>query len=332
MKKALLISLAFLFIYITSTAQKSFEVGIGTGVTHYFGDLGNESVIQWGSTSPGVQITFRNFLGKGSGLSYYPALNVELRFSWNRLQYDETKPVGNQSGFDLRNYGRGLSFRNDLFGTSVHATYTFYQDKFAPLHLQGPAFYIFTGIGVYYGQPKADLFNGSIDINNRYFFWPDGTVRDAPWEGGQGTGNIIPKDGVYETNLADWMTEGAGYKNEPSQNDPYSFINLAIPMGFGFRIGLSKAVTLSTEFGYYFFFTDFLDDVSDAYPTYDEINANFPNDPVNQALALYISDPTGLGNAGYPGPATSPRGNPLLKDAFTFINVEVAYKFNLRRR
>lgn len=63
------------------------------------------------------------------------------------------------------------------------------------------------------------------------------------------------------------------------------------------------------------FFTDFLDDVSDQYPTYSEINANFPNDPVKQAMALYISDPTGYGNSGYPGPATSRRGNPAKKDA-----------------
>jgi hypothetical protein len=79
------------------------------------------------------------------------------------------------------------------------------------------------------------------------------------------------------------------------------------------------------------FFTDFIDDVSDAYPTHAEINANFPNDPVKQELALYISDPTGFGNSGYPGPATSPRGNPSKKDAHSFISLEIAYKFEFRK-
>mgnify|MGYP001826418532 CR=1 FL=1 len=323
------IVLAFFSCISIASAQQSFQVGIGTGITHFYGDLGNEPVVQWGSTQPGVSVTIRNFLPKpASGLAYYPAFNVELRFTWNRLQYDETKPIGSQTGFDLRNYGRGLGFRNDLFGASIHGTYTFYQNKSVPLHMQGPALFVFGGVGMFYGKPKADLFMGSIDMANRYYFWFDGTVRDAPQESGQG--NIIQKDGVYETNLADWMTEGAGYKSEPSNSSPYNFMNVGFPVGFGIRQGLTPQITLSMDFGYYFFLTDFLDDVSDAYPTYAEINANFPNDPVKQALALYISDPTGWGTNGYPGPATSRRGNPVYKDAFTFINLEVAYTFRMR--
>jgi hypothetical protein len=134
-----------------------------------------------------------------------------------------------------------------------------------------------------------------------------------------------------KTNLADWYTEGKDYQGESGSKSVYNFINVAIPMGIGVRYGVSKKITISTEFGYYMFFTDFIDDVSDAYPTHAEINNNFPNDPNMQALALYISDPTGFGNSGYPGPATSPRGNPGKKDAHSFINLEVAYKFEFRK-
>ena len=33
-------------------------------------------------------------------------------------------------------------------------------------------------------------------------------------------------------------------------------------MGVGIRYGVSKKITVSTEFGYYMFFTDFIDDVT----------------------------------------------------------------------
>jgi hypothetical protein len=322
MKKIALILLALISSITFTYGQRSFQVGIGGGITNYYGDLGNEPVVQWGSTQPGVAITVRNFLGRfNNGISKYPAFSMEFRFSWNRLQYDETKPIGSQSGFELRNYGRGISFRNDLFGAAVSGTYTFYQNKLVPLHMQGPAIFISAGIGAYYGKPKADLFRGDIDIANKYYFWYDGTIRDSPVESGQG--NIIEKDGTYETNLADWLTEGS--------SDKYSYLNVGFPLALGFRQGISESITLSLEFGYYLFVTDFLDDVSDSYPTVDEINANFPNDPTSQALALYISDPTGLGNSGYPGPATSQRGNPSFKDTYSFLNLEVAYTFNLKK-
>lgn len=307
-------------------------MGISGGVSNYFGDLGNESWFQTSSSQPGAAITFRNFLGSSaySGNLYRP-LSVEVRLSWNRLQYDEVKPIGGRTGWELRNYGRGIGFRNDLFGTAVHVTYTLYSNARLPLHKQHAAFFVFTGIGAYYGKPKADLFRGEIDIKNRYYIWSDGTVRDAPDEGMGSSGNIIEKDGEYETNLADWFTEGDNYQGEASKKSTYNFINTGIPMGVGIRYGISKKLTLSTEFGYYMFFTDFIDDVSDQYPTYAEVNANFPNDPVKQALAIYISDPTGFGNSGYPSPATSPRGNPGKKDAHSYINLELAYKFEFRK-
>ena len=103
-------------------------------------------------------------------------------------------------------------------------------------------------------------------------------------------------------------------------------------MGVGIRYGLTKKTTLSVEFGYYKFMTDFLDDASDAYASYDEINAMYPGDPRKQELARYISDPTGKGTIGYPGPATSPRANSKTTDGYTFINMEVAYKFEFDPR
>jgi hypothetical protein len=331
MKKLLLTFSILMLIGSTGIAQRSFEMGLSGGITNYFGDLGNEPWFQASSTQPGVALTLRNFLGTSAytGNLYRP-LSAEIRFSYNRLQYDETKPIGDQQGWELKNYGRGIGFRNDLFGVATHITYTFFSNPRIPLYKQHAAFFVFTGVGVYYGKPKADLFRGDIDPDNRYFFWPDGTIRDAAYEGSFSSANIIDKDGEYETNLADWHTEGNSANGEAAKSKSYSYFNIGIPVGLGIRYGISKKVTISTELGYYFFFTDFIDDVSDAYPTYAEVNALYPNDPVKQELALYISDPTGFGNSGYPNPATSPRGNPNKKDMHSYINIEVAYKFEFR--
>jgi len=327
MKKYFLLSLLFLNS-VYAIGQQSLDIGLAAGTTNYFGDLGNEEFFQKSSMSPGIALTVRNLIAPSeiSGMKYTP-FNVEARLSWHRIQYDESQPVNGNQGFELQNYGRGLGFRNDLFGVSTHFSYTYYPNRRLPLHKQGMAFFAYTGVGIYYGRPKADLFNGDIDINNRYFFWNDGTIRDAAQSTGQG--NVIEKDGKYETDLIDWRTEGQGAYDETSMSKKmYSPWHIGIPVAIGFRYGVNKNVTLSIEFGYYYFFTDYLDDASKAYATNKQIDQHFAGDPVKQEIAKYISDPTGFGTDGFPGPRTSRRGNPGLNDTYSFINFEFAYKID----
>ena len=326
MKKPLL-SLICLFSVLTLStfAQRALDFGVSTGITNYFGDLGNDEFFQASSTRPGVALTVRNLLAPNALTgNQYSAFNVEARLSWHRIGYDETQRIGPRSGFELRNYGRGLSFRTDIIGLSGHVTYTYYPNKRMPLYKQHGVIFFFTGAGVFYADPKADLFMGSIDPSHRYYFWQDGTTRDHPQS--DGFGNVIEKDGKYETHLRDWHTEGQGAANEGKGKKNYSPFHVGIPVGMGFRFGITPLLTYSIEFGYYHFFTDYLDDASTSYATYKDIEEAYPNDPEKQALAKYISDPTGYGTNGYEGTATSQRGNPKLKDSYSFINMEIAYR------
>lgn len=313
-------------VFTQTQAQRTMQMGVSLGASNYFGDLGNDEFFQASSTRPGGAITFRNFLNNPmhSGFQYQP-FDVEARFSWHRIGYDETKPIGGRSGYDLRNYGRGLSFRTDVYGFSTHISYTLYSNRRKPLHSQGAAMFFYAGIGIYYAQPKADLFQGDIDINNRYYFWSDGTTRDQAET--TGSGNVIKKDGKYETNLDDWRTEGQGYTSELGQKRPYNLCHIGFPLGFGWRFGISKNMNVSAEFSYLKFVTDYLDDVSDAYSTNEDIAANFP-DAKDQEIAKYISDPTGRGTDGYEGPQTSQRGNKRKSDGYTFISLELSYKLD----
>lgn len=325
--------IAFIFLLFSgyTFGQRTADVGISGGIVHYIGDLANEKTIPFSSMNAGSAITIRNFIGNSrhSGMQSRK-LDLQLRFSWHRLQYDETAPIGDKQGMELRNYLRGINFRNDLFGTEVGFTYNITPNANIRLAKPKMTYYFMAGVGVFYGKPKADLFRGDVDINNRYFYWSDGTVRDAA-ENTKGIGNVISKDGKYETDLSQWRTEGQGFSKEVTGNKPYSNWSIGFPMGVGIRYMYNRLLTLSVEFSYYYFLTDYLDDVSSRYATYDELKSSFP-DQTRFELAKYISDPTGRGTNGYIGPATSPRGNPSLKDGFTYFSLEASYKLIWKKK
>lgn len=312
------------------TAQRTANIAVSGGVVNYVGDLGNEILFPYSSANTGSAVTICDFLNdpRKSG-TRFSVFDMQLRFSWHRLQYDEASSIGNKKGIDLRNYKRGIGFRNDLFGSEVDFTYNIYPNHFAPLIKQKFSFFFLAGIGIFYGQPKADLFNGSQSLANRYYFWNDGTIRDVA-ENSNGIGNVIKKDGIYETNLRDWHTEGQGYNREIHTTKPYNNFNIGFPFGGGVRYLYNKVLTFSAEFNYYYFLTDYLDDVSNRYATYEELKASFP-DAVNFELAKYIADPTGKGTNGIIANA-SQRGNPNKKDSFTYVSLEASYKITWKKK
>jgi hypothetical protein len=313
------------FVLASATyAQRHLEVGVSGGITHYYGDLGNiDGPIQWNSARPGTTITFRDFLNNKKRY-VTRSLTTEARLSWFRIGYDETSPIKGVEVKDLKNYRRGLSFRNDLVGASGHLVLNAYREPFTPLFQQRFFMYFHIGLGVYHGRPKADLFRGGTDLANRYHFWEDGTVRDAPRN--TPGANVIQRDGTYETDLYSWLTEGGEGAGEKGRDTRFSPWHVGIPMGAGLRVMATRKLSIGIEYCYLMFMTDMLDDVSDRYSTFDEIDATYTS-TVDQELARYISDPTGWGTNGELGLATSRRGNPGLLDSFSYFSLEVSYKF-----
>lgn len=323
-KPVLYFFLAALVFAQPVSAQRNLEVGLAVGGDHFSGDLGNwDGAVQWNGIRPAMSITFRDYLNNPKRY-ITRALTTETRLSWHRLGYNEVDPTGGKSGIELRNYRRGLNFRNDLFGISQHLVLNMYREPFQPLYEQKFFAYSFIGVGLFYGRPKADLFNGSQDLSNRYFFWEDGTVRDKPR--GDVSGQVVGQDGNYETDLYDWATEGNGLGQEAKVLDKPSPWHVGIPVGLGIRYMVTRELAVGAEFSYYMFFTDLLDGVSDRYATYDEIGKMYA-DSTQQYLARYISDPTGWGSNGKAGKFTSRRGNPGLPDSFSYFTFEISYKF-----
>lgn len=316
--------LSALLLASTAHTQRHLEVGISSGITHYYGDLGNiDGPIQWNSARPGTTITFRDFLNNKKRY-VTRSLTTEARLSWFRIGYDETAPINGVEAKDLRNYKRGLSFRNDLVGASGHLVLNAYREPFTPLFQQRFFMYFHIGVGVYHGRPKADLFRGEVDPANKYYFWEDGTIRDAP-RNTPGAA-VIERDGTYETDLYSWVTEGGAGAGETARTQRFSPWHVGVPLGAGIRVMATRKLSIGLEYCYMMFMTDMLDDVSDRYATYDEIDAVYTSDR-DRDLARYISDPTGWGTNGEIGVVTSQRGNPGLLDSFSFLSLEVSYKF-----
>lgn len=311
----------------TLLAQRNLEVGISTGVTQYYGDLGNwNGQVQWNSTRPALNITFRDFFNNPKRY-VTRSLTMECRLSWFRIGYNEVQPTGGESGIGLHNFKRGLNFRNDLFGASAHMVLNAYREPFTPLFKQRFFMYFHLGIGMYYGRPKADLFRGDPDLSNRYYYWEDGSIRDTPRGSAEGT--VIEQDGKYETDLYSWTIEGRGKGSSSTIQERTSPWNIGIPMGCGIRYMVTRKMSIGAEFSYYMFLTDMLDAVSERYLTYDEIGQVYA-DSTQQYLARYISDPTGWGTDGTQGFRTSQRGKPGLQDNFSYFSFEVSYKLDRR--
>ncbi|MBL7963204.1 MAG: hypothetical protein JNM31_05080 [Flavobacteriales bacterium] len=314
---------------ITAHAQRNLEVGLSTGVTHYYGDLGNwDGPMQWNSIRPGMAVTFRDFLNNPNRY-VTRALTVEGRLSWHRIGYDETEPTGGMSGRELRNFGRGLNFRTDLFGASGHLVLNAYREPYKPLFEQRFFMYFFVGVGVFYGRPKGDLFRGSQEMDNMYHYWSDGTIRDMAQDNpNAGGAQVVERDGTYETDLYNWRTEGGWVTPEGNVMKGPSPWHIGFPWGLGVRYLVTKQISVGAEFCYYSFLSDKLDDVSERYATWDEISRAFPGDTARQQMARYISDPSGWGTDGTTNPTiTSQRGNPALPDYFSYLSFEVSYKF-----
>lgn len=318
------VSLLTLVVALSTSAQRHVEVGLSTGVTHYYGDLGNwDSQVQWNSMRPAVNLTFRDFFNNPKRY-VTRSITMEARLSWFRIGYNEAEPTGGLSGVQLHNWRRGLNFRTDLVGASGHLVLNAYREPFTPLFKQRFFMFFYLGAGIYHGRPKADLFRGEVSADNKYYFWEDGTIRDQP-RGTPGA-QVVEQDGEYETDLYSWVTEGRGKGRNTSVVERSSPWHVGIPMGMGIRYMITRELSIGAEFSYYMFITDMLDNVSERYATYDEIGGVYA-DSTQQFLARYISDPTGWGTNGNISGGTSNRGNPGLPDNFSYFAFEVSYKF-----
>ena len=143
---------------------------------------------------------------------------------------------------------KNLNFRSNIlsFGFNIHYS-------FKPW-LKNKFFEPFVSLGIETLQfdTKADysyVLNGK---NGRYYYWTDGTIRDAPQDVNP-FANIVPRSFVYDTDLRRKNQSGLGN---------YSQFTVAFPIDIGIDFKVSNRVSLRAATSLHYALTNSIDDLS----------------------------------------------------------------------
>ncbi len=204
------------------------------------------------------------------------------------------------SGYDVLTgrKDRALNFMSELKTAQLELAFRMDNGKLLNYNARfAPFFTIGVGMGQY--DVFGDLYSAS---GSRYYYWNDGTIRDQA-EGGSSasTANVISTDGNFETRLTDLATEDGKPKDQ---------LFIFIPARIGLKWRICDRMAAELYYGFNWTFTDWIDDVHDAYP-----QRPASNDPA------YISNPTGR---------SGQRGDPSTNDKYQSIGLNLAYYFGRR--
>ena len=149
--------------------------------------------------------------------------------------------VGRLEGDDFESeensgtYARNLHFRNDILELTLTNTLDLI-GSYGKYQKRAPFTpYLFYGIGLVHHNPKAKI---PVNQGNEWI------------------------------ELQPLGTEGQG---RPGYGDPYSKIQLALPLGLGLKWSINDRMDIAIESGVRFTFFDHLDDVSGQYPDLDDL-------------------------------------------------------------
>lgn len=116
-------------------------------------------------------------------------------------------------------------------------------------------------------------------------------------------------------NLTDIGTEGQ--QSDLSGRKPYKKIQLAVPIGGGFKYSTPNGYAIYAEVAYRYAFTDYIDDVSTAYVD----NILLGDDPI----ATQLADRSGEVTTPLIGIEGKQRGSSVDNDGYLMLNVGVLY-------
>lgn len=308
MKRIYLYVLSGILIFpLLSFSQSSrwkrtrYEIVGGIGATAFMGELGGGDVSS-------------HFISDFDFVAQRPLLNAGLRYKLlEPLAVRAGLSYGWVSGNDafsenIYKLDRNLSFRSPLveFATQlefsiikepVNNRYSLRRRRRRSFSLKNIMVntYIFTGIGGFYFNPKG--------------------LDDGP----EGTGKWVA--------LQPLGTEGQGLMEG---REKYSRIQLAVPLGLGFKYNINRQISLGIEFGARYTFTDYIDDVSTTYIDYNWMASNNALAARMADKSLWSENPL-EGKAGIPYDAGGQRGQSKYNDFYMFSMVTVAYKLRTGR-
>ncbi len=238
----------------------------------------------------GVTNSFGDINNSLESMAYFkPAAGAFFRYNPNpRIGYYLGVAGGQTLGYDsisgnAYQVRRNLSFRTNIYEASGRLDF-----NFLPLEREKPKYwfspFLFMGLSVYYFNPQ-----GLVDSN-----WVD---------------------------LQPLGTEGQQFP-ELTGNEKYNRVQVAIPMGGGFKFALNKNLTVGIESNWHWLFTDYLDDVSKTY-----VDPSILATGTDGALAVQMADRStevDLLPLGEPG---KQRGDSQHNDKYMYTGIFLSYTF-----
>ncbi len=263
------------------------ELHFGIGPSNFLGELGGADQV---GTNYFKDLEFgQTRLAVAAGLRYklsqMLALNTKLSYGKVSGSDDLTKEF-------FRNY-RNLDFKTNIWEASTNLEIAFIREQVGHRYrLKGVrgqrgfeiSAYGFVGVGVFYFNPKGSL-------------------------------------GDEYVNLQSLGTEGQGIS---STRKKYSKVQLAIPLGIGFKYAIDRRWGVGLEYGIRKTFTDYIDDASKTYYDNNEILS------FNGAVAAAMADKSDQ-EFPYITAAGQQRGDPRDKDAYMFAIISINYKIRTGR-
>jgi hypothetical protein len=215
-------------------------LGIALNALNYYGDLApkpSKFSTDISFTRPAVGLAFSHRFG--------PRYTISASFMYGTLKgADSESADANDIGNGLYRYQRNLSFRNRIKELSVVASFDLFSNMATYISRVNWTPYGFVGVAGFLHNPQA--LAPATDLN----------------------GNPLPEAGQW-VNLQSLGTEGQKATLEASDANSgintYKKFQVAIPFGIGVRFRLNEVLDLSTELGFRYLFTDYIDDVSKNY-------------------------------------------------------------------
>jgi hypothetical protein len=118
-------------------------------------------------------------------------------------------------------------------------------------------------------------------------------------------------------------TEGQGLRQYPDRR-VYSLVNVGFPLGFGLKTLIGNKVLISTEIGFRYTATDYLDDVSKSYVNMDTL---FKYKGKQSVDLSFRTDELPNWDGNYPNDKFV-RGNNMKTDWYWFAGINIAIYFD----
>jgi hypothetical protein len=216
------------------------QLGVSLNSLNYYGDLAPGA----GRVSTDIKYT-RSGYGVSWATRFGPRYSFQTQYMYGVLKGSDivsADPSDMSNG--IYRYKRNLSFRNEIHELSAIAVVDLFENQGNYISRAAWTPYIYLGVAALHHNPEAEV--PATDLSGNPLPQAGDNVKLRP----------LGTEGQYSTLLPTDANAGI---------EPYSLVQVAIPLGFGARIKVTETLDLWVDLGFRYTFTDYLDDVSANY-------------------------------------------------------------------